>query len=264
MKLAVPFYSLGLLTSQGLAATIIDAADVLYYFSVYELDVQVWGTGSGFVATGCRGSRSGGSCTYTEFVNYLYDGEAANSPVFPDIESSWQFSPGASLAIVSTTWNILSESNKEGSQAMYTRLIDGRESKVGIWSDMGFAIEKGRIEGATKDIQIGRHLANVKGILSAASEFRHADSNTRLMDYLRDNVRGVVWDTVEREAQYRESSWHEVEWEKTVQNNPDMKDPTSNLFKEVTFQINEHFRSADMIQAKTINAKAARSLELCF
>jgi len=264
MKLFTTSLLASLLVGQSLCATIIDAADVLYYFSVYELDVKVWGTGSGYVATGCRGSRSDGSCNYTEFVNYLYDGEASNSPVFPEIESSWQFSPGASLAIITTTWNILSESNKEGTSAMYTRLIDGREAKVGIWSDMGFAIEKGRVQGAAKDISIGRHLANVRGILSAVSEFRHADANTRLMDHLRDNVRSVVWETVEREAQYRESNWQEIEWEKTVKNNPDMKDPTSNLFKEVTNQINEHLGKAGVIQAKTINAKAARSLQLCF
>lgn len=262
MKLPLVIGTL-LFAARGLTFTLIDAVDYLYFYTVYDLDVTVFGVGNGYMAPKCKGSGEGGRCNYNEFVNYIQDGTPSATPAYAEVSGDWQFTPGSSANIILASYEILSKSNKEPNSDVYTRLRDGRKTSVGIWNDLGFAVEKGRVTGATKDINIGRHMANVKGVLSAVTEFRRADANTKLLDHLKGRVKDAVWETVDRESKFQQSKWQEIEWEKTVKFNPDMKDPKSELFKEVTYQMNEHFKNAKVITAKTINAKLARTANLC-
>ncbi|KAJ0328215.1 hypothetical protein COL922a_013316 [Colletotrichum nupharicola] len=221
---------------------------MLYFYTVYELDVEVFGVGKGYIALGCRGTGTGNRCIYNKFVSYIETGNATPTPTIYDIKSKWEFTLNSITDIMTPT-----------------RLRDGRKTYVGVWTDLGYAVEKGRIVGVTNDISITRHLANINGVLASVAEYRRGDANTKLMDHLKGRVTDVVWETVNREAEYRTNyNWQEIEWEKTIQSNPAMKDPTRELFKEVTYQLERHLRTAESRNANTINAKVASTIKTCF
>ncbi|KAF4906589.1 hypothetical protein CGCF415_v007961 [Colletotrichum fructicola] len=246
--------------------TLIDAADMLYFYTVYELDVEVFGVGKGYIALGCRGTGTGNRCTYNEFVSYIETRSATPTPTIYDIKSKWEFTLNSITDIMTATFEWRSTSiNEPKKDDRFRRLRDGRKTYVGVWTDLGYAVEKGRIVGVTNDISITRRLANINGVLASVAEYRRGDANTKLMDHLKGRVTDVVWETVNREAEYRTNyNWQEIEWEKTIQSNPAMKDPTSELFKEVTYQLERHLRTAESRNANTINAKVASTIKKCF
>lgn len=262
MRLSFLLTALGL-AAQGLGATMIDALDLLYFWTVYDLDVAVYGVGKGYIALGCRGTGADGRCTYNEFLSYVQTGSATPAPTVYDIEVGWTFTPNSVTDIGTATYDWLSQSNKDPGTDKWTRLRDGRKSSVGIWTDMGFAVEKGRVTGATADIEIKRYLANIRGVLEGDFEWRSRQANQGLLDHLKSNLRGLDVTVVDKEGNAVNTKWQEVEWEKTIANNPDMKNPTSELFKEVTFQLNEHFKNQEWRTLKSINGKVAQALRIC-
>lgn len=232
---------------------------MLYYYTVYELDVAVWGVHNGYIATGCIGNGKDNSCTFNEFVNFIAFGEAANSPSYYDMASGYALAPGDIMVIVGTLRDKFSTV-----PAAFERLVRGRRSPIGVWNDMGFAIEKGAIEGAAKDIDITRHLKNAHLVAGAISEVRASILNSAVRKQLVERVKSAVWQTVEKESQYVGKPWQEIEWEKTVEKYPEMKDPNSQLFKDVTEALDDFYQDKANAKGLTIKQKIERTIAGCF
>ena len=233
--------------------------EMLYYWTVYDLDVAVWGVHNGYIATNCLGSGKGKRCSFNEFVNFIVLGDASDKPSYYDMSSDYAMAPGDVMVIVGTL-----EDKLKTPAAAFDRLVRGRRSAVGVWNDLGFAVDKGSVEGAAKDIGVDRLLKNARTVLGAVSEVRASILHSNIRAQLVARVKDVVWQTVQRESAFVGKPWQEIEWEKTVEKYPDMKDPNSRLFKEVTEALDKFYQDKTNAKDLTIKQKVERSIASCF
>lgn len=237
----------------------VEAYEMLYYYTIYDLDVSVWGPKNGYVAPACSGSGDNGRCRFNEFVNFIAFGDAANSPSYYDMGSGYSMAPGDVMVIVGTLMDKF-----ETAPAAFSRLIRGRRSAIGVWNDLGFAMDKGAVEGAAKDISISRQLKNAELVLGAVKDVRASILNSEIRKQLISRVKDAVWQTVEQESQFVQKPWQEIEWEKTVAAYPDMANPESQLFKQVTEALNDFYTDKQNAKGLTIQQKIGKTLAGCF
>ncbi|EQB47723.1 hypothetical protein CGLO_13110 [Colletotrichum gloeosporioides Cg-14] len=93
MKLSLLVAVVGLVSQicAGSDYTLNDAADLLYFYTVYQLDVEVCGVGKSYIALNCRGTGTGNRCTYNAFVSYIETGSVTSAPTIYNITSKWEF-----------------------------------------------------------------------------------------------------------------------------------------------------------------------------
>ncbi|KAK7432201.1 hypothetical protein QQZ08_001146 [Neonectria magnoliae] len=225
----------------SLAATIVEAYDRVYAYVVYDLDVTVWGPGKGYIAPKCMGSRADESCTFNEFINFIEVGSADSEPAYYTLDGTYYLTADTLISLSTTLRDAL-----KNPQAWFDGLIPSRRSHTGIWNDFGFVIDQAASVAPQRDIQIGRHLQNVETTLSQLSS----------------NVKNVIWQIVERESAYLTNKWNEVDWDATIKKYPDMSNPNSNLFKEVTAELRTlHNNNAGEV---TVKRKVMDMVSLCF
>ncbi|KAF7550316.1 hypothetical protein G7Z17_g5811 [Cylindrodendrum hubeiense] len=245
------------LVAPSFAASITEGYDRVYYYVVYDLDVTAWGLGKGYLAPDCRGSRSDKSCNFDEFINFIEFGEASDSPSYYDLESNFELTPGTVIVTGAAIVDAIQDPH-----TFYDNLMPGRQSALGIWNDLGYVVDQGISVSAQRDISISRHLKNAEMVLGAVSQSRSALLNSKTLSQLSSNVKDVVWQIVEKESQYVENKWNEINWDETIKAHPDMSNPKSTLFKAVTKELQTTYGSNAV--EMSVKRKVLEMVHLCF
>lgn len=234
------------------------ALDMLYFYTVYDMDVEVWGVYNGYIGTKCSGSGIDNRCTFDEFVNFVVFGTADSKPSYYDLPSGYTVTPGDVLTIT----NFLRKGIKNW-KFIFSNISPTRKSAVGVWSDLGFAVEKDKVVGGERNIDLSRHVKNAHMVLGAVSDHRASLLNPNVQKQLKTSVKDVIWQIANKEGAsgYK---WQQINWEETVRKNPDMANPKSDLFKAVTAELNTIFKDGDFAKTLTINNKVNTQLKGCF
>ncbi|UNI18136.1 hypothetical protein JDV02_004425 [Purpureocillium takamizusanense] len=101
-------------------------------------------------------------------------------------------------------------------------------------------------------------------VRGAVSDVRASILHSNIRKELVARVKDVVWQTVQKESDYVAKPWQEIEWEKTVEKYPDMKDPNSKLFREVTDALDKFYQDKANAKDLTSKQKVERSISSCF
>lgn len=172
------------------------ALDLLYFYIVYEMDVEVWGVYNGYIGTKCSGSGEKNRCTFAEFVNFVAFGTADSKPSYYDLApSGYSLAPGDVLTITN-----FPRGGIKNWKLIRSNISPTRTSAVGIWSDLGFAVEKDRVVGGQKNIDLSRHAKNAELVLGAVSQHRMSLLNPKVYKQLKTNVNNVVWQVANKEG----------------------------------------------------------------
>lgn len=262
MKLSV-FVAIGFAAGSTLAEVAQDTAlDILYYYSLYDFNWAIWGKGGGAIANKCRGSGEDGRCNFTEFTNYITTGKAASQPVIYDIPSDWHFVAGDVITLYSAFDEIIAG---DRTTVKYTYLVDGTKTKTEVWGKLGYILREDSLRSRKGYNDVPRMLGNIRQVMDAALDYRKAEFHPKTLSGLRSRLKDVLWETVENSSKFREKSWQELDWEKTVKSNPDLLNPKSELFKQVTYALNQVVKGDPALMVeKTLNAELARQVKLCF
>ncbi|KAL2207005.1 hypothetical protein CC79DRAFT_1386304 [Sarocladium strictum] len=262
MKLSV-LVSIALATGRALAEVAQDTAlDVLYYYSLYDLNYEIWGKGGGAIANKCRGSGKDSRCTFTEFTNYITTGKATSQPVIYDIPSDWHFGSGDVTTLYAAFDELIAG---DRTTVKYTTLVDGTKTKTEVWEKLGYILREDHLKSRKGYSDMERFLGNIRQVMDAALNYRKADLGPKTLSGLRSRLKDVLWQTVENSSKFKEKSWQELDWEKTVKANPDLLNPKSELFKQVTYALNQVVKGDPALMVeKTLNAELARQVKLCF
>ncbi|KAK7414550.1 hypothetical protein QQX98_006577 [Neonectria punicea] len=249
---------ISLFASRCLAAASIEGAhERIYFYLVYEFDIAVWGTGKGFISTECRGSNADESCTFNEFINYIETGSAVNTPTYYDGIPGGLFTIGTIGQIVDALTALNNRWNTDPS-----RIVIGRKELIGLWKDLGNALDRGVYEAQAKGISVTRHLANAQLVLGEVSRHRAAALNPRVRSHMGSAVKDVLWQIVDKESQ--RVKWQEIDWEKTVATNPQLLDPSSTTSKKVFTELQNFWKVRENAIDKTVSYKVNDSLRACF
>ncbi|KAH7140390.1 hypothetical protein B0J13DRAFT_637920 [Dactylonectria estremocensis] len=241
----------------SLATTIVEAYDRIYAYVVYDLDTTVWGVGKRYIAPKCLGSRADKSCTFNEFINFIEIGEASPTPAYYTLDGTYYFTPSTLVALSTALRDAL-----KNPQPWWENLVSSRKSHTGIWNDLGFVVDQASSVAPQRDVEIGRHLQNAEMVMGAISLSRSSAINTKTLAELRTNVKNVLWEITQKETVYLQNKWDEVDWDKMVKKWPDLTNPSSTLFKDVTKQLRTiHSNNAGEM---TVKRKVMDSVHLCF
>ncbi|KAF4958412.1 hypothetical protein FSARC_11029 [Fusarium sarcochroum] len=249
MKWPIVLLSLAFATPSLAELTYVEAYDRVFAFVLYDLDVTVWGPGKGYIAPKCRGSRSDESCTFDEFINFVEFGEAASSPSYYELDGSYQLTTSTIVALADAIMRL-------SGGKFIDNVFETKSSELRIWNDYGFVIDGSQTVAPQRDISISRHLKNLEMVLGAVSLSRGAALNMESLATLRNNMKTVIWQVTEKESDFIKRKWTEIDWDETVKKYPEMKDPNSVMFKEITDQLqdfNKNHREKLTVKHKVMN-----------
>lgn len=236
------------------------ALDIVSAYVFYDMDVDIWGVYNGYIASKCTGSGKNKRCTFDEFVNFVVFGTAASKPSYYDLPSGYSLSSGDVLMLTNFIREKLKEAHKEV-KAKYDRISEGRKTSVGIWSDLGYALNKDKVVGADKHIDLDQRLRNIHMMMGAVSLHRSKIFRAGTLDKMKESVKDVKWQISERQSQGQK--WREINWEETVRKNPDMANPKSDLFRAVTEELNTIYKDKDFSRELTISNKVNAQMRGC-
>lgn len=235
----------------------VEAAKVLYYYTVYDLDSRMWGTG--YVAPKCKGTRDDGKCTFDEFVNYIKTGDASASPSYYTVESGFSFFAGDIMAMITALMKI------DAIPANHIpRLMQGRTTAQGLFDDLAHVIDEDHQRADSKQIGITRHKNNIQQALGGLRAHLSAKAEGGLAARLQNWNRDVVWKIVQRENAYVKDQWKKVDWQATVLANPELKNPKSNLYMNTVKTIKGEKNLVGNLQDRTMAIKAAETFNQCY
>lgn len=238
----------------------IEAARVLYYFSVYDLDVAVYGQGRGNISPDCKGIvLPGGQCTFDEFVNFIAFGEASTEPSYYDLSSGFSFYPADIAAMVAALSAV-----EDGGAQMYERTVKGRRTPVGIFDDLAIIVDRDHERAQSRNIGITRHLTNLKEAMIGLRAYSEAklqgDLATRMENYNKE----VIWKLIDRESEYRKAGWHKIDWKATVAANPDLAYASTDLYKNTVKALKGFDDFTGVMEERTMAYKVANTFNACF
>lgn len=238
----------------------VEAARVLYYYTVYDLDVEVYGQGSGHVATGCKGVvLPDKRCTLDEFVNFIDLGEASTNPKYYDLSSSFSFLPGDINAIVAALMKI-----DELGDNYVEKIVKGRRTTLGVFDDLAKIVDKNHQRAESRNIGIRRHMTNLQEVLGGLRVYQSAKMEGGLAERMRNYKKDVVWKIVQRESEYRSAKWNKIDWRATVEANPDLRYPSSNLYKDTVSVLKGYDKLDGNMAERSIARRTADTFNGCF
>ena len=236
-----------------------EAAEILYFYTVYDLDVKVWGPGHGYVAPDCEGkSLPDGECTLNEFINFIRFGDASSGESYYDLEGGFQFVPGAVAAIVIALRDIV-----QNWDFVVGNVVKNRKTAVGLWDDLAQIIDADHERAKKRNIGVTRHLTNAATVLGAAVDFRQAALSENFIDHMKSQVKDVIWKTVNKESDYIKAGYNKLKWQATVEANPDLKDPKTDMYKNVIKAVKGFDQLDGTMHDKTMAINAANSFRTC-
>lgn len=235
----------------------VEAARVLYYYVAYDLDVQVWGPGKGYLAPDCKGVViSDGRCTLDEFANFISFGEASTEPSYYDLSSDVSLYPGDTAAIVNALLKI-----KEVREEVF---VKGRRSPIGIFEDLAQIVDKDYKRAGSQNQRIKRHMGNIEKALGGLRIYQAAKLESGLVERLKSYQKDVVWKIVQEESDYRKKSWNKIDWRATVQANPDLAYAQSTLYKNTVKALKGFEQLEGTLTERHMAYKAANTFNACF
>lgn len=234
----------------------VEAAKILYYWTQYDFDSRMWGTG--YIAPKCKGSRDDGKCTFDEFVNYFATGEASPSPSYYTIESGFSFFPGDVMAIVTALMKL-----NEIKNGHIPRIVQGRTTAQGLFDDLARILDKNHERANLKQVGMSRHAHNLMESLGGLRAHLEAKNAGNLATKLQAWNRDVNWKIVQRESAYVKNSWNMIDWEATVKVHPELRDVKSTLYGNTVKAIKGETNLAGNLADKKIAQNVAGVFQKC-
>ncbi|KAI6784763.1 uncharacterized protein J7T54_007856 [Emericellopsis cladophorae] len=238
----------------------VEAARVIYFYTVYDLDVEVWGQGNGYIAPECKGVViPDGRCTFDEFVNFVDTGEASTNPKYHDLTNSFSFLPGDINAMV-----LALDALDAKIEDVTDKVVRGRRSAVGIWDDLATIVDKDHARAEARNINTRRHFTNLKEALTGVTAHTSAHLEMGTLDRMRSYRKDVIWKIVNRESEYRKAGWQKIDWQATIAANPDLAYADSNLYQNTAKALKGFDTLRGTMAEKSIAYKTANTFNACF
>ena len=159
-------------TPAVLARGIYGGYERLYFWAIYQLDVDASGNGpSTWIASGCRGTGPGGSCNFNEFIQYI----TKKNPPRPDFSTSGAIHQ-INRALYNAGWSAESR--------------DYEAIKI---------VNSGRRDAASLIKQVATHLQN--------DIWPTINTGTTQQMAARNAIKDMALDSVVANRQFRSDSW---------------------------------------------------------
>ncbi|KAJ4313842.1 hypothetical protein N0V84_009197 [Fusarium piperis] len=235
-----------------------DAATLLYYYTAYDLDVEVWGQGKGYIAPACKGySLSRGRCTLDEFVNYIMNGASSAKPSYYEFESGFSLLIGDVMAIVDGLKEV-----KEMAQGRLPRVIRGQRNAMRIFDDLAIINDRNYQRAQQQNIHVTRHWTNLLEAMGGLRLYLSSKTEGTFAERMRRYDDALI-KIVDREDKATKRKWKMVDWEATVMANPALSDPTSNTYKNTVKYIKGYNNQEGTLMERAMAAKIADTLKAC-
>lgn len=236
----------------------VDAATLLYYYTCYDFDVEVWGQGKGYISPGCKGSSlKGGRCTLDEFVNYIMNGVSSTKPSYYEFSSDFSLYIGDVMAIVDGLREV-----KEMVGGRVPRVIRGQSKAIRLFDDLAIVNDLNHQRAQKQNIGVRRHWTNILEAMGGLRLYLSAKTEGTFAERMA-RWDGAIVKIVEREDKYINQKVKMADWEATVMVNPDLADPTSNTYKNTVKYIKGFNNQEGTLMEKAMAAKIADTLKQC-
>ncbi|KAM7214359.1 hypothetical protein V8F06_010275 [Rhypophila decipiens] len=191
--------------------------------------------GNTYTAPGYNGNRPNGGCNFNEYINYLVNGKATETPFHYELESAFSLQIGTVMQLVDALLATIKVSG-EVSQ-LKNQITPRRITWKSTFRSLGKVFEQQMEKGRKAGKNVALHASQLEMVMGGLSLHSKGLLQKGGLEHFKANMRDVVWQTVRQDELRYKVRIDMVDWDSMVARYPDLKDPTSGLYKRVNVQL---------------------------
>lgn len=258
MWLLFPLLSLWAVAPHCVAMTAVEASQLLWYYTSYDLDFEVEGRNR-TIARGCKGSGEDNKCNFNEFLNYVQTSEPTSEPKYFEVTSDFSFYVGDVGAILNALM-IKGFDDGKPPPTLHDRMIKGVESATAMSRSLSRIASKNYKVAKAQGKKVERATNNMKVALSSVAHQAQVQAEAAMIESLK-KVKDLSVKTKKRTSQLAKDASDRIDWRGMVEANKELANRGSQLFKDVANSARNVRNTDAMMKVRTF-ANEARSLSL--